>query len=134
MKVSFDFDGTLSKKVVRDYAKGLISSGIEVWVVTARFEKPSQDIFRQNYTHDDLFELTDELTIPRDRVKFTNMVDKYEFFCENEDFIFHLDDLHPEIALISEYCKQVKGIWLYNFSIEKNEWLKECDKLIENNS
>ena len=45
-----------------------------------------------------------------------------------------LDDLHPEIALINEYCKQVKGIWLYNFSIEKNEWLKECDKLIENNS
>lgn len=36
MKVSFDFDDTLSKPKVQEYAKELINRGIEVYIVTAR--------------------------------------------------------------------------------------------------
>ena len=38
MKVSFDFDGTLSRKDVQEYAKSLVNSGLEVWIVTSRFD------------------------------------------------------------------------------------------------
>ena len=37
MKVSFDFDGTLSRKDVQKLAKELVSEGHEVWIVTSRF-------------------------------------------------------------------------------------------------
>jgi len=37
MKVSFDFDGTLSKKDVQKFAKELVEEGHEVWIVTSRF-------------------------------------------------------------------------------------------------
>ena len=38
MKVSFDFDSTLSKESVRKYAANLIAIGIEVHIVTSRYE------------------------------------------------------------------------------------------------
>jgi len=37
-KVSFDFDSTLSRKDVQDFAKKLVSEGYEVWIVTSRFD------------------------------------------------------------------------------------------------
>ena len=35
-KVSFDFDGTLTRTLIKDYAKSLIDLGNEVWIVTYR--------------------------------------------------------------------------------------------------
>ena len=35
--VSFDFDDTLSKKSVQNYAKSLIDNGVNVLIVTARY-------------------------------------------------------------------------------------------------
>ena len=37
MKVSFDFDHTLSRKDVQTFAKELVNEGHEVWIVTSRF-------------------------------------------------------------------------------------------------
>jgi len=36
--VTFDFDATLSRPDVQEYAKELIEKGIDVWVVTARYD------------------------------------------------------------------------------------------------
>ena len=36
MKVSFDFDGTLSRKDVQDFAIKLVNSGFEVLIFTSR--------------------------------------------------------------------------------------------------
>jgi hypothetical protein len=38
MKVSFDFDSTLSRRDVQEFAKQLVISGLEVWIVTSRFD------------------------------------------------------------------------------------------------
>ena len=41
MKVSFDFDGTLSRKDVQNFAKSLVNTGYDVWIVTSRFDDES---------------------------------------------------------------------------------------------
>jgi len=53
MKVSFDFDGTLEFKNVQDYAKQLLDEGVEVWVVTTRWDENHKHKYPQNATLDD---------------------------------------------------------------------------------
>jgi len=131
MKVSFDFDGTLSRDDVQKYAKSLMEKGIETWVVTARYDdiEKSNTIYR-NYNNNDLYSITDNLKIPRENIVFMNMQDKSDFFCLNEDFIFHLDDNSTEIELINEYCKNVKGVWLYKLDPNGFNWNEICENLI----
>lgn len=105
MKVSFDFDGTLSTFGLQEFAKELISQGIEVWIVTSRY--PNKH--RHDKLNRDLFKVADKLNIPKERIVFTSWVDKAEYFLENPDFIFHLDDDFIEIELMEERC-QVPGI------------------------
>ena len=45
-KVSFDFDGTLSRLDVQKYAKSLIEQGFEVWIVTSRLHEKNADTKR----------------------------------------------------------------------------------------
>jgi len=54
MKVSFDFDGTLEQKEVQEYAKQLLEEGIEVWVVTTRWDENHKHKYRHDVTLDDL--------------------------------------------------------------------------------
>ena len=37
--VTFDFDGTLSRNDVQEYALELMSKGVDVWVVTSRYDE-----------------------------------------------------------------------------------------------
>lgn len=65
MKVSFDFDSTLSRKCVQDYAQELIFRGFEVHIVTSRFEKAALN--RSNsYNNADLFDVAERLGIPKE--------------------------------------------------------------------
>ena len=38
MKISMDFDSTLSRKDVQSFVINLITKGHEVWIVTSRFD------------------------------------------------------------------------------------------------
>ena len=134
IKVSFDFDDTLSLPHIRKYAKELIKKGYEVWVVTRRFEKLEdyskdfldyyniKDIKRE---HSYLYEVINRLGIPRSRVHFCNMEDKYKFFQDNNDFIWHLDDDLQETNDINQHCDVVA---VNHF---KGDFKKQCNKLIE---
>jgi len=105
-KVSFDFDDTLTLKNVQDYAKDLIKKGIEVHVVTSRYEDPKQYTFECN--HDDLFTIIKEIGIDKKNVHFTNFTFKHKFFKNNTDFIWHLDDNYQEkYAMGSSGCKTI---------------------------
>lgn len=120
MRVSFDFDSTLSKESVQKYAAYLISIGIEVHIVTSRYE-----FYYSN--NNDLYEIADKLGIKRENIHFTNMNNKCDFFKENPDFIFHLDDDSIEINFINKLNK-TKGI-----SCMRSNWISKCDKLINKN-
>jgi hypothetical protein len=94
MKVSFDFDGTLERKDVQEYAKELIDKGFDVYVCTYRTREYNDALYKivdkstpANY---DLFQVTDSLGIPRQNIIFTEMDFKSNFL--TNDFIWHLDD------------------------------------------
>lgn len=123
MKVSFDFDDTLSINVVQAYAKWLISKGIEVWIVTSRL---SDEQSKNPEWNKDLFSIAEEIGIKKENIKFTPTMDKYYFFKDN-DFIFHLDDDREEIALINEYTK-TKGVLVNN-----DYWNLKCEMIRMNN-
>jgi len=55
-----------------------------------------------------------------------NMRDKYEFFIENEGFLWHLDDDRYELGGINSHTKTI-GISCANGS----NWRHKCDKLIK---
>ena len=134
MKVSFDFDGTLGRESIQKYAKELVEKGLEVWVVTARFEsvegyteefcnKYAIDNIRKEHAY--LFEVAEKCGITRDHIKFTNMEPKDTFFKDHPDFIWHLDDDQFELRCVSTYTK-VKAI-----SAIGSSWKHKCEKLLK---
>lgn len=133
-KVSFDFDGTLGQYLsVQAYAKELVQRGIEVWIVTRRYDTLERytpefnfkyNIINLEEEHKYLFEVADGCGIKREHIKFMNMDDKYKFFTINEDFIWHLDDDYVEILDINKHTK-TKGI-----SVAHN-WKRKCEKLLK---
>ncbi|WP_456867595.1 hypothetical protein [Galbibacter sp. BG1] len=98
MKVSFDFDSTLTEERIQDLAKKFISNGIEVWVTTTR------NIFGDNK---DLYRLVHSLGIDVKQIEFTNGKDKYSFL---KSFDLHFDDNEHEIILINEHPMKCIGV------------------------
>lgn len=138
LKISIDFDDTLSIPSIQKYAKMLIEKGVEVWIVTSRFD----DVAKYN-SHflrtigvklgnlqsqwDDLFVVADKLGIDREHIVFTNMQLKCTYFKDHPEFIWHLDDLLSETTEINKNT-EVKGInW-----IEDASWKNLCNRLLDN--
>lgn len=119
MKVSFDFDETLDREEIQEYAKELIQKGIEVWICTAR--TPDEECDWATDWNDDLFEVSDRLGIPRKRVIFTNMWDKFKFL--PKEVLWHLEDNSAEIRSMNKFSKVFAIDSLGKFWKEKCEYL-----------
>ena len=123
IKVSFDFDATLDHKEVQQFAKELISQGIDVHICTYRFsdyemsEQYKEHVIRTwpgayaviGYGGDyittyngDLFKIAKELGIPAHNIHFTNYENKDKFFTANPEFLWHLDDNEEQIEAVSK--------------------------------
>jgi len=132
LRVSFDFDETLSREHVQSYARELVERGIEVWIVTSRFgdDERYKSFFQTttpvDLTNKDLFETAARLGIPKERIHFTDMDDKWPFLKYWNDFLWHLDDDWVENRNILRYTK-TKAI----SSIGAN-WKSKCERLIRN--
>jgi hypothetical protein len=124
VKVSFDFDETLSRKEVQKYAEELIDLGIEVWVVTTRWDENHKHRYELNPTLNDLWEVVDRLGIPRHHVRFTCMQWK-SIYLDKTSFIWHLDDNPEEFIKAKQYGCNVPMI-----SVNSNGWMIKCDKLL----
>lgn len=122
MKVSFDFDDTLDKPKVQEYAKELINKGIEVHIVTSRLSD-EQALPSINWNKD-LFEVSDRLGIKRENIHFTPYNFKYLFFIDKPEFIWHLDDNFYELIKFKK-CK-TKGI-----AVNNSSYIHKCNRLIE---
>jgi hypothetical protein len=110
-KVSFDFDDTLEYESVQNYAKKLMENGIEVHIVTSRYEN-SDDYLPVIWPngHNDMFNIAKKLGIKTENIHFTNFTDKWQFFKDNPDFIWHLDDNNTETYLISGHDLKTKAV------------------------
>lgn len=98
-KVSIDFDDTLSTDKGQKLAKDLISNGVDLFVVTRRNQSESSDVYK----------ISDELGIPRNKVFFTNGKLKWEKIKEL-GIKEHIDNNPDEIKAIEENLKDVKAI------------------------
>jgi len=128
MKLSFDFDGTLSRIDVQEYAKSLVESGHEVWIITSRYsaeagmEKGWPWIEQQNLA---VFSVAEECGILKERIIFTNGADKIHWI-KSQGFAFHLDDDVDELMKISEGQDPCRPV-----NVDHFEWKKSCNKVIE---
>lgn len=122
MKVSFDFDGTLSRKDVQDFAKELIGKGIDVWIVTSRIatepalEKGWYWIEKQN---DELYKVAELVGVVKDKIVFTEHIDKIVFL-KDKVFEFHLDDDEHELILIMQSKDSCVPLNVGHFSWKEN--------------
>lgn len=133
-KISFDFDSTLSRKVVQDFAIKLIGLGCEVWIVTSRFDDAPENIteehpswmkaFKVAGINNDVREVADSLNIPRERIVYTNMDLKAEYF-KGKDFVMHLDDDWVELNHINMHTETI-GISVF----ANNNWAKKAMKVL----
>lgn len=121
MKVSIDFDGTLSLDFVQLYAQHLMLRGIEVWIVTSRLNDenaPNED------WNTDLYRVAKKLKIPKEHIIFTNSELKFNYL-KDKNFIWHLDNDVKELTPINNHT-DVKGIYV----LDKKTWLGTCERLL----
>lgn len=132
MKVSFDFDGTLEYKSIQEYAKELVTRGVEVWIVTSRFS--NGEMYKKFFMttisieniNKEIFEIAELVGIPKHQIIFTNMVDKWVFFSGHPDFIWHLDDDWQENTQILKRTK-VKAISAFG----SPNWKQKCERVLK---
>ena len=122
-RVSFDFDATLNINVVGDYAKELVSRGIDVWVTTSRMD----NIQGNPNWNDDLFAEVFRLGLDLTKVHFTNIERKCDYFKRvDSDFIWHLDDDWQEITEIK--ASEIPIIGITHFG--NPDWKEQCEALL----
>ena len=121
--VTFDFDSTLSNKIVQDFAKSLILKGVEVFVLTSRYDEIHKHRFIHNPTNEDLYKVTDSLGICRTKIRFQCMREKSEYLF-GTNVVWHLDDDVFEVESINRETK-TKGI-----DVNKKGWKIECKSLL----
>ena len=133
--VSVDVDGTLIRESIQKYIKELICRGIDVWITTRRFEnlddytrefQRAYGIINLAREHEKLFEICKDIGIPREKIRFTNMDNKYKYLGDNEGFLWHLDDDYYECREINQNTKTV-AISCANGS----NWRHKCERLIK---
>ncbi len=89
MKISFDFDQTLSEPHIQAVAKRAIEAEHEVYITTARFKHSSMPFINQ-----DLDKIANDLGIPPERIRYTDGRLKNEWL---EGFDVHFDDSEEQL-------------------------------------
>ena len=122
--VTFDFDSTLSRKDVQEYAQSLIQQGIDVWVLTSRYDELHKHKYQHNPTNEDLYNVVHSLGMPRTKIRFTCMRDKAEYLF-GTNVIWHLDDDSVELNNINRETKTI-GI-----SVLASNYKSKCNRILE---
>lgn len=122
VKVSFDFDDTLDKEHVQDYAKMLVENMVEVHIVTARVS----DKYYPLPVNNDLYNIAQKLGIKREHVHFTDGDWKVGFFIRNTGFVWHLDNDYRELVKISR-AKECKT---YPISVLTTTFTTKCNRIL----
>jgi len=122
IKVSFDYDSTLSRSDVEKYAKDLINRNIEVWICTSRYSPSNAP--RKDW-NDDLFLVADRVGIKREHIIFTNFENKSEHL-NNKGFKWHIDDDSIELSFIKTDT-DLKPIFLYG----NKKWQSDCENALK---
>lgn len=132
LKCSFDFDGTLEHKPIQEYARELMGrEEIEVWITTTRFgdDEKYKRFFdtttNVDLTNNDLWDIAEDLGIPKERIHFTDMKDKWPYIKEM-GFLWHIDDDWVENRQILSNTST-----LAISSFNSPNWKHKCERIIK---
>lgn len=92
MKISFDFDDTLTTAKGQEMALNELKNGNEVLILTARQERDSKPVY----------ELADKLGIAHSNVHFTNGQDKWKYIIRY-GIDKHIDNNQEQIDKIRKF-------------------------------
>jgi len=129
IKISIDFDSTLSRKDVQGFVKELVKDGYQIWIVTSRFDTETalkNGWYWVKTNNNELYDVAEECGISTHQIKFTCAEDKIKYL-EGKGFVLHLDDDAEELMGILESDDDCKPV-----NVEHFEW-KETIKDILNN-
>jgi hypothetical protein len=107
MKISFDFDDTLSLPEVQEIAKSYVDKGYDVWVTTAR--SPESSLM---YDNTEVERVCQEIGIPLDKIRYTNLKPKYLFL---KGYDVHVDNDPQEIVGIQSNLPKTKAYTTLEF-------------------
>lgn len=95
MKITIDFDKTLTRKDVQDFVRELIDFGVEIHILTYRYDSLHYhkygDLYPETVNNHDLWDIAEELGLHRN-VVFTNCTPKSQYLNSCGGIILHLDD------------------------------------------
>jgi hypothetical protein len=126
--VTFDFDNTLSRQSVQQYALELMSREVDVWVLTSRYDELHKHRYEPNPTNDDLWEVVEGLGIPRWRVRFTCREPKANYL-KGTEVACHIEDDTNEFMEARKIKSNVPMIFVDSF-----DWKDQCEFYITNKS
>ncbi len=124
--VTFDFDDTLAKPVVQEYCKVLVKRGIDVWILTSRYDMLNIHRYAdvEHHNHKDLWKVCEYVGIPRHKVIFTNFTSKAEYLKET-NVLWHLDDNYLVLSEIKHQCPKTFGI-----QVNSGSWKSKCERIL----
>lgn len=125
IKISFDFDGTLSFKDAQDFAKELIKKGYKVCILTTRYSDPSYYNFDATKEHQELFDVARECGI--EEIYFTEFQWKTKSI-DDYNIDVHIDDNYREEVSVINYKNKARAI-LYGMPNWKEKVYKEIERL-----
>lgn len=126
MRITIDYDGTLSKPHIQKLAKKLVKNH-EVYILTSRLDSLYRKSFTHLHSNDDIYETAEKVGIKPQNVVFTNQASKLEHIHRGRVGI-HIDDNEGELKNISA-LSNCKGFSALDLEIEKDvlEYLKEIE-------
>lgn len=95
MRISFDFDSTLSEERIQRFAKAMSTLDVEMWIISSRVDEN-----RWGWNKE-LFRIANQLNISRNRIILTEGDVKWKPIKEHGIDI-HFDDDQIEVELIEE--------------------------------
>ena len=126
IKLSFDFDGTLSLPSVEEFAKELIEQGYSVYITTSRVnDSTSYQPWIDSESNKDIWELCDRIGLNKYNVNFTAHDDKINFL-RGKNFLFHLDDDIYELIEIMNDIDTVNPL-----NVGHSDWKLNCLELLK---
>jgi hypothetical protein len=121
--ISVDFDATLSRPDVQEYVKELIARGINVIVVTSRYDDTHAYRYPANPTNQDLWTVIDAIPIERHKVRFMCMKPKHQYLHLSK-VVWHLDDDSIELWDINNLTGTVA------ISVLSGNWKQKCERIL----
>lgn len=126
--VCFDYDGTLSSNPsVQRYAEELVNRGLDVWVLTFRYDDLHVHLWGGSENNLDMYEVVDSVGIPRHKIIFTNMESKAQYLM-GTNVVWLLDDDEKVMFDVKSSGIKTKAI-----QVNSGSWKSKCERLLKQN-